>query len=196
MTKPIRSLTSLARPAVALATVVAAAALGLTGCRPGYDGPCSGVDAQTGVTIVIDFQGLDGNDGRAAPTIVRCSPNPNPGTSRTGMQALADAGIDVTEVAQSGAGFVCRLKERPAADEPLPIDGQPGYTESCATTPPASAYWSYWYASGTGHSWTYSTRGALNRNVVPGGFEGWSFSLNAGPTTNPVPRVDPHNPAA
>jgi hypothetical protein len=31
--------------------------------------------------------------------------------------------------------------------------------------------------------------------VVPGGFEGWSFSLNRTATTNPTPRVTPRNPA-
>lgn len=172
--------------------------VGLTGCDPGpgYKGVCTGDDALTGVTIVIDFQELDGNDGRPAETIVRCSPNPEPGTDRTGIEALEDAGIVVDGVGQWGLGFVCRLASRPAADEPLPVDGNPTYREQCAVTPPASAYWSYWHAPGTGHSWTYSNFGALNRKVVPGGFEGWSFALNAGPTSNPEPRVDPYNPAA
>jgi hypothetical protein len=184
------------RPVVAFAAAVGI--LGLTGCDPGpgYKGVCTGADALTGVTIVIDFQGLDGNDGRPAETITRCSPNPNPGTDRTGIQALQDAGIDVTGVNQWGLGFVCRLAARPAIDEPLPVEGDPGYTEACVATPPAAAYWSYWHAPGTGHSWIYSSFGALNRKVVPGGFEGWSFSLNAGPTANPVPGVDPYNPAA
>ena len=31
----------------------------------------------------------------------------------------------------------------------------------------------------------------LNRTVLPGGFEGWSFSLNATAETNPKPRVSP-----
>jgi len=182
----------------AVLVVGALSVLGLTGCdpKPGYDGICTGDDALTGVTVVIDFQGLDGNDGRPAPTIVRCSPNPEPGTDRTGIQALQDAGIEVEGVGQWGLGFVCRLANRPASDEPIPVDGDPGYTEQCQLTPPAAAYWSYWHASGTGHTWTYSNFGALNRTVVPGGFEGWSFSLDAGPTSNPVPRVDPYNPAA
>lgn len=183
------------RPAVAFAAAVGI--LGLTGCDPGpgYKGVCTGDDALTGVTIVIDFQELNGNDGRPAETITRCSPNPNPGTDRTGIQALQDAGIDVTGLNQWGLGFVCRLNARPAIDEPLPVEGDPDYTEACVVTPPAAAYWSYWHAPGTGHTWTYSSFGALNRKVVPGGFEGWSFSMNAGPTTNPVPRVDPYNPA-
>lgn len=188
------------RPRVLQSAVAAAALvsmLGLTACDPGpgYKGICTGDDALSGVTVVIDFQGLDGNDGRPAETIVRCSPNPVPGTDRTGIEALEDAGIDVEGVARWGLGFVCRLDGRPAADEQVPIDGNPIYQEHCVLTPPAAAYWSYWHAPGTGGSWTYSTLGALNRKVVPGGFEGWSFSLNAGPTSNPEPRVDPYNPA-
>lgn len=182
-----------------LAVVAAVVGLvGLTGCdpQPGYEGVCTGDDALTGVTVVIDFQDLDGNDGRPAPTIVRCSPNPEPGQDRTGIEALEDAGIEVHGVDRWGLGFVCRLDNRPAVDEPLPLDDIPGYTEACAVTPPTAAYWSYWHAPGTGHTWTYSNLGALNRKVTPGGFEGWSFSMNANANTNPEPGVDPYNPGA
>ncbi|ANN18685.1 flagellar hook-length control protein FliK [Amycolatopsis orientalis] len=161
----------------------------------GYNGVCTGNDALTGVTVVVDFQELNGNGGTAAPTITRCSPNASPGTARTGIKALQDAGIAVAGTARWGLGFVCRLETRPSATETLPLSGNPNYKEACVNTPPANAYWGYWYADGTGASWTYSTQGALNRNVVPGGFEGWSFSLNKSASTNPPPRVTPSNPA-
>ncbi|MFI5425998.1 hypothetical protein [Aeromicrobium sp. UC242_57] len=62
--------------------------------RAGYDGVCLPKDSN-GVTFVIDFQGLDGNDGREAETIVRCSPVRGNDASirRTGLQAMVDAGI-------------------------------------------------------------------------------------------------------
>ncbi|WP_456698137.1 hypothetical protein [Aeromicrobium sp. P5_D10] len=161
----------------------------------GYDGICTGSDALTGVTVVIDFQELDGNGGTAAPTITRCSPNANPGTQRTGVKALQDAGIAVAGVAQWGLGFICRLENRPSATESIPRTGNPNYKEQCVVTPPAQAYWGYWHATGAGSTWTYSSYGAANRNVTPGGFEGWSFSLNRTASTNPVPRVTPTNPA-
>ncbi|MEU9891450.1 hypothetical protein [Sphaerisporangium sp. NPDC051011] len=161
----------------------------------GYDGICTGADALTGVTIVIDFQELNGNGGTPAPTVTRCSPNPTPGTQRTGIQALQDAGISVTGVAQWGLAFVCRLQGRPSAAESIPITSNPNYHEACVVTPPAAAYWSYWHATGAGTTWTYSSYGASNRNVVPGGFEGWSFSLNKTATSNPPPGVTPNNPA-
>ncbi|WP_213455539.1 hypothetical protein [Rhizomonospora bruguierae] len=175
-----------------LAPATAASAIDTT---KGYPGICTGSDALTGVTVVIDFQELDGNGGVAAPTITRCSPNATPGAQRTGIQALQDAGVSVTGAAQWGLAFVCRLEGRPSATESIPRTSNPTYKEACVVTPPAEAYWSYWHATGAGTTWTYSSYGALNRNVVPGGFEGWSFSLNRTASTNPVPRVTPRNPA-
>ncbi|MGY6651824.1 flagellar hook-length control protein FliK [Amycolatopsis sp. TRM77291] len=161
----------------------------------GYNGICTGPDALTGVTVVVDFQELDGNGGTAAPTITRCSPNAAPGTTRTGIKALQDAGIAVAGTARWGLAFVCRLEGRPAATETIPLSSNPNYKEACVTTPSPGAYWGYWHADGSGTTWTYSTTGALNRTVTPGGFEGWSFSLNKSATTNPSPGVTPRNPA-
>jgi hypothetical protein len=158
----------------------------------GYDGPCTGDDALDGVTVVVDFQELDGLNGIGSPTIVRCSPNPNPGTDRTGIEALQDAGISVAGTTRWGLGFVCRVGGRPTSSETLPVGA--GYTEACFNTPPAAAYWSYWHADGSGYSWSYSSYGAANRMVTPGGYEGWSFSLNKTASTNPPPGEDPFNP--
>ncbi|MFC4056211.1 hypothetical protein ACFOY4_41555 [Actinomadura syzygii] len=195
MSKTVTFLSGLAVLAACRLAVVPSAEAAPRAVLAGYDGICTGADALTGVTVVIDFQELDGNGGTAAPTITRCSPNASPGTQRTGIKALQDAGISVTGVAQWGLAFVCRLQSRPAATESIPITGNPSYKEACVITPPGSAYWSYWNATGAGTTWTYSSYGALNRNVVPGGFEGWSFSLNKTATTNPPPGVTPRNPA-
>jgi hypothetical protein len=174
-----------------------AAAFSPASCGPPttyYNGVCTGSDALTGTTIVIDFQQLDGLNGMAAPDIVRCSPNPG-GAARTGIKALQDAGITVTGTTRWGLAFVCRLQGRPTASEPLPVSGNPTYKEACTNTPPPSAYWSYWYANGSGTTWTYSATGASNRNVLPGGFEGWSFALNKTASTSPPPGYTPRNPA-
>lgn len=159
----------------------------------GYAGLCTGADALTGTTMVVDFRALNGNGGTAAPTITRCSPNPRPGTSRSGIQALQDAGLTPTGTARWGLAFVCRIEGRPSAAESLPVSGSPTYKEACVNTPPAAAYWSYWYADGSDSSWTYSSFGAANRTVVPGGFDGWSFALNTSTANNPAPRVTPRN---
>ncbi|WP_295694337.1 hypothetical protein [Lapillicoccus sp.] len=133
----------------------------------------------TGVTVVIDFQQLGGE------TIVRCNPSATPGT---GLDALKGAGIQVAGVQRWGEAFLCRIENRPSAVEAVPIDGNPGYHEACINTPPAQAYWSYWNA-GNNCGWQYSQWGVKNRNAVSGGFEGWSFSLNAGSGSNPKPRI-------
>ncbi len=138
-----------------------------------------------GVTVVVDFQSLGGE------TIVRCAPGTEP---RTGLEVLADAGFQVEGVQRWGSGFVCRIEDSPAAGESLPVEGDDGYREQCIDTPPASAYWGYWYAD-DGGDWQYSPYGVKNREVLPGGFEGWSFALNAPQGDPPAPRVAPQRPA-
>lgn len=133
----------------------------------------------TGVTVVVDFQQLGGE------TLVRCNPSANPGT---GLDALKGAGIQVTGVQRWGEAFICRLEDRPSALETVPMSRDPGYHEACINTPPAQAYWSYWTA-GNDCGWQYSQWGVKNRDVVLGGFEGWSFSLDAGADANPRPRI-------
>lgn len=189
------------RPTLVAACATGLAAVGAISTAPTatalttwYSGVCTGPDALTGTTVVIDFQQLNGNGGVAAPTITRCSRNTT-GVTRTGLKALQDAGVSVTGTQRWGLAFVCRIAGRPSATETLPITGNPTYKEACVNTPPAAAYWSYWWANGTGTTWTYSSSGASGRNAVPGGFEGWSFSLNKTASTNPVPRVTPRNPA-
>lgn len=137
-----------------------------------------------GVTVVVDFQHLGGE------TIVRCFPSASPGT---GLDALKGAGFQIEGVQRWGEAFVCRIENRPSAVEAVPIAGNPGYKERCVDTPPASGYWSYWSA-GNDCAWQLSQWGVKNRNFVPGGFEGWSFSLNATASTIPTPRVAPTRP--
>nr|CEL18349.1 adsorption protein [Kibdelosporangium sp. MJ126-NF4]CTQ97834.1 adsorption protein [Kibdelosporangium sp. MJ126-NF4] len=142
----------------------------------GYPGYCT---SGTGVTVVVDFQQLDGT------TIVRCNPQ---GTKGTGLDALKGAGFQIAGVARWGEAFICRVENRPSATEQLPVTGRSNYREACVDTPPAAAYWSYWHA-GNNCAWSYSQWGVKNRNFVQGGFEGWSFSLNATADKNPKPRI-------
>ena len=124
----------------------------------------------SGVTVVVDFTALD------AGVVIRCVP----GAPGSGITALGDAGFDVVQVATM-PGFVCR------------IDGRPGPgAESCASTPPADAYWTYWTAS-RGGAWAYSPAGPAGSRPAQGGVEGWSFTTSA--TATP-PSVAPPPPAA
>lgn len=117
-----------------------------------------------GVTVVVDFGALGGG------VVTRCVVD-LPGS---GLAALADAGFAVTPVTTQPA-FVCR------------IDGLPGASaESCATTPPATASWSYWTAA-RGGAWRYSPIGAAASRPVAGTVEGWRFVTGGTPTPPGVP---------
>ncbi|MEA5363110.1 ABC transporter substrate-binding protein [Amycolatopsis sp., V23-08] len=138
----------------------------------------------TGVTVVVDFQQLGGT------TIVRCDPQTGRGT---GLDALKNAGFQIAGVQRWGEAFICRVENRPSAVEEIPVKGNEHYKETCVDTPPAAGYWSYWH-SGNNCAWEYSQWGVKNRDFTTGGFEGWSFSLNATADANPVPRIAPVRP--
>ncbi|MFC7546898.1 hypothetical protein [Plantactinospora sp. GCM10030261] len=127
----------------------------------------------SGVTVVVDFNELGGG------TVVRCAH----GEQATGLAALKNAGFQVTGTLRWGEGFICRIEGKPSAA-----------AEKCVDTPPASAYWSYWYAS-NGGDWTYSDKGVANRKPPAGSFEGWSFSLNRNANDAPRPGAAPKRPA-
>ncbi|ASW55376.1 hypothetical protein [Plantactinospora sp. KBS50] len=155
--------------------LVLAGAGALVGSTPaGAAGTAGYCPDAAGVTVVVDFNELGGG------TVVRCAP----GDQATGLAALKSAGFQVTGTLRWGEGFICRIDGRPTAA-----------TEKCVDTPPASAYWSYWYAA-NGGSWTYSDKGVLNRKPPAGSFEGWSFSLNRSADNAPRPGAAPTRPAA
>ncbi|MCU4746194.1 hypothetical protein [Streptomyces sp. G-5] len=141
-------LAALGGPAGTAAAAAPAGRVALAG-TPGF---CPG---SSGVSVVVDFQGLGG--GR----IVRCAPGPQ----ADGLAALRNAGFEVGGTTRWGDAFICRINGRPGAD-----------SESCVDTPPATAYWSYWHAP-NGGAWTYSQRGATYRTPPEGSIEGWSFAL-------------------
>lgn len=123
--------------------------------------PC---EPDTGVTVIVDRNGRLG-DGKI---YVGCAL----GEQESGLAALHNAGFTTAGVG-GGDAFVCR------------IDGQPTPAEeSCAQTPGADRYWSYWHGF-PGGRWGYSGYGAagpLSRapiNMV----EGWGFGRS--------PRIEP-----
>ncbi len=159
--------------------------------RAGSPGYCP---TSLGVTVVVDDQDL--GTGRA---VVRCAPPQHAGAPFTGtaLQALVAAGFAVTGTTRSGDAVVCRLQGRPAANETLPIPGDPAYRELCADTPPDTAAWASW-RSADGGPWTRSSEGAAARQVTGGSFEGWSFSHVTTAGTTPAdspPRVAPRRRA-
>ena len=167
----------LRRAAMALALVAGFVVAVSVGASPAYAidhsrGTAGYCPDDDGVTVIIDFQDLGGT------SIVRCAP----GAQATGLDALKNAGIEITGTNRWGEAFICRIEGKPGSD-----------TEPCIDTPPATAYWSYWHAS-NGGDWEYSQWGVMNRQPPPGSFEGWSFSQDNTGSTNPPPRLDPERP--
>ncbi len=165
--------------------VWAAAALppaaGLPPLATSRAGKCTTADTAA-VTLVIDYQQLRGGVDTYCVSGLT--------TAATGWDVLQAAGVDVAGTVNDGQAFVCRLNGVPGPAQVIPIDGDRDYTEQCVDTPPASAYWSYWSAR-PGGDWTYSQLGVMSHKVALGGFEGWSFALNATSATVPQPGVKP-----
>jgi hypothetical protein len=129
-----------------------------------------------GVTVVVNFASLRGG------TVVRCDSRATSGT--TGVKALQDTGFHPQGTGNYGLAFVCRISDKPTMKQ-----------DPCAITPPATAYWSYWYAA-NGGAWTYSNKGATNRHVIVGGFEGWVFHQGTGGNATPTSGSPPTRPVA
>ncbi|MDX6309040.1 MAG: hypothetical protein QOI06_2086 [Nocardioidaceae bacterium] len=167
-------------------TDVVVAGQGRGGVNPLGAGTPGYCPTQTGVTVVVDFNELGGG------IVVRCAPGPV-GSGFTGLDALTGAGFSPTGTQRWGLAFICRIAGKPTANQRLHIKGDRNYQEACVDTPPPEAFWSYWYAPNGGR-WMYSTGGPTNRDAIPGGFEGWSFSLNHSPSSAPPPGVAPERP--
>ncbi|MCL2736155.1 MAG: hypothetical protein FWD75_05935 [Propionibacteriaceae bacterium] len=144
-------------------------------------GACAATDSGA-VTVVVDFQGL--GEGTRTTCVSGLS------AGSTSLDALRASGASVQGTARDGIGFVCRIDSRPGESEVITLPNGGTYVESCVSTPPATAYWSFWWAP-QGGSWTYATQGPSTRAVVVGQWEGWSFSLGRGFGQAPVPRVTP-----
>lgn len=121
-----------------------------------------------GVWIVVDAGDLGGSASQHCATF---SPGAYP---VTGGQVLEAAGHSLTFVGSTA--FVCRIDGAPASD-------------TCARTPPADAYWSYWLAD-AGGSWAQSGQGALGSRRRSGQADGWVFGDGSRP-----PRLAPPEPA-
>lgn len=166
----------LLRSAAAVALAMSATSIAYAGSAAparaaGQNGYCT---SASGVTVVVDFRGLGGG------IAIRCAPVKS---GASGVDALQAAGIPVQGTRRYGLAFVCRIYGKPAASTTLPG----GYREACGNTPPQDLHWDYFQAS-NGGSWGYSTAGPTSSRVIPGGFEGWSFTEGdkAEPGVRPV----------
>jgi hypothetical protein len=134
----------------------------------GATAPCSGV------MVVVDF----GHWNRDVD--MRCV-NGNPSS---GLDALDDAGFDPRGTLQFGAAYVCRIGG-------FPTEGE----QACVVTPPANAYWAYYWARPGDASWHYSDTGAAGRTPPAGTIDAWAFGDNAMPRVSPAAFPRPAPPA-
>jgi hypothetical protein len=127
--------------------------LAVAGAGPAAADPIGDCSTTAGVIVAVDFAPWGGNIERGCDAILT-----------TGYSALHRAGFTTAGDSYDGPGFICRID-----DEPSPAE------QSCATTPPADDYWSYWHADAGQDTWTYSDAGAMSYEPPPGSVDAWVF---------------------
>ncbi len=125
------------------------------------------VDCSAGVIVAVNYATWSG------PIDTVCDAGTLPATA---AYALQTARFDPVGVASYGLAFICQIGGDPPDD-------------SCQSTPPADAYWSFWYADSGNNSWTYSTVGAMSLEPQAGSVEYWVFGGASG-TVQPLPSPD------
>lgn len=108
------------------------------------------------VTIVVDFGVLD------APSIDAC------GSAGAAADAVKGAGIATTGTADYGDQIVCRVNDRPAADETVTVEGQTPFVEGCQSMPAATAYWALWVKTAPDAEWEYAQEGLGTLQLTSG----------------------------
>jgi hypothetical protein len=139
--------------------------------------PLSDCSTTTGVVLAVDFSHWGG------PLLRSCGTTPT-----TPYALLNQGGWHTTGTSHDGPGFICRIGYdgyRGGAQLPTAAE------DPCVLTPPASAYWSSWYANPGQHTWSYSQLGALGEHPEPGSVDLWVFGAtdlsggHGGPTISP-----------
>ncbi|WP_104133928.1 MULTISPECIES: hypothetical protein [unclassified Cryobacterium] len=186
-TAPIFSRTPAARTSAILGALVLLAAL--SGCATtdsGTGSPASagatataGADAAavdcTGVNVVVDFGTL------VADSVTECV---DATQAIAASETLAISGVTTEGSVEYGDQIVCRVNERPAADETVVVDGQKSFTETCASMPPAYAYWALWVKATPDADWEYAQEGLGTLEVEPGQSVGLVYTTG---TETPTP---------
>jgi hypothetical protein len=157
----VASITALALAVAVGLGVSAGLGLVVPSTPAGADPP---VDCSAGVIVAVDF----------SPWSDTLNTVCDPALPANGVSALQNAGFALTGVAGYGLQFICQIDDDPPGD-------------SCTSTPPATAYWSLWYAEAGQSTWTYSQQGAEGLEPQPGSIEAWVFGGTTGSGQPPVP---------
>lgn len=170
------------------AALTLAGALALSGCAtsapttPASSTPATSTSARAGascagVSVVVDFGALH------SPAITDCA-DTGAATTIAASTVMATAGITTAGTVQWGDQVVCRVNDRPAADETVRVKGEAPFVESCTSMPPAFAYWALWVKSSAGAKWEYAQEGLGSLTLKPGQSVGLIFTTG---TETPTP---------
>jgi hypothetical protein len=141
--------------------------------------PAGDCTTTSGVVVAVDFGHWGG------PVLRSCGTTPT-----TGYDLLNQGGWHTAGTEHDGPGFICRIGYagyQGGTQYPTPAE------EPCVLTPPASAYWAFWYANPGQNSWNYSQMGAMQTQPAPGSVELWTFGGTSlgGTSGSAVPAIDP-----
>ena len=101
-------------------------------------------------------------------------------TATTAYDALIAEGFTTSGDAHDGSAFVCRITE------PGTGVAEPSVSEDpCTTTPPATAYWSFWIANAGQGAWSVSPLGVMSLVPQPGSVEYWNFGSDVNEADQP-----------
>ncbi len=145
----------------ALAAIPLLAALALSGCAGAAPTETSSSAAAESaapceVSIVVEFGVLD------AEPIEECA------EAGAASAAVKAAGITTEGTVDFGDQVVCRVNDRPAADETVTIEGVPDFVEECQSMPSASAYWALWVKASPDAEWEYAQEGLGTLQLADG----------------------------
>ncbi|TFD54009.1 hypothetical protein E3T55_04805 [Cryobacterium frigoriphilum] len=129
----------------------------------------------SGVSVVVDFGTLK------ADPLTECVDADGALAASAVMQT---AGISTEGTVEYGDQIVCRVNDRPAADETVEVAGEASFTESCASMPAAYAYWALWVKSTPDADWAYAQEGLGSLQTAPGETLGLVYTTG---TETPTP---------
>ena len=128
-----------------------------------------------GITVVVDFGTLDAEEVTDCVDATATIP---------ASEALSTTGVTTEGSVEYGDAIVCRVNDRPSADETVVVEGQESFTETCASMPPAYAYWALWVKADTDAEWEYAQEGLGTLEVDPGQSMGLVYTTG---TETPTP---------
>ncbi len=162
-----------------VAALCAASSLLLVGCASTAPESAPVSAACDGVEVVVNYGVLDGTGSSQCIAIA--------GSSAKAIDVVHDAGFATEGTATYGDAIVCRVNGLPSPTEPVVVEGQAEFTETCADMPPAFAYWALWQKSSDSAAWEYAQAGLGDLTVNKGESLGLVFTTG---DSTPTPVVE------